>query len=751
MSTANPYKMLEYQTMKVDSMLERIKIRTDIALQAPTGAGKTIIMSFFLDKFLDENLGKYCYMWFSPRVELPKQSREKIEKFFTESEKITTILRDDIWNDMRGDQIWFANWEYVIRLLGKKGESAHSLRSIIQNIKDKGLKIMLIIDESHWGAESIRENKVKAVIDTIDPDKKIHITATPKGNIMDNDPITHDQVRDAGMIVNTIRQNPGMKNDDVQVNQKLIEEGINRRKRLEKKYKERSIFVNPLLLIQVPNVQRGNDLIDMSKTILATYGITEAEKNLLVWTAEHQVRENDVRENTSEIDVLIFKQAISLGWDCPRAKILVGLRTLKDDSFGIQTLGRILRTPEQKHYTEDEELNECYLYSSSAILGRFQAESGVILDTKNMSIRNDFDPELNLPRYYAKNIDIRDFKDKFEELFREKALEKTHNGQNIADAMTKTIKSRTTEIIRDREIDPSIKFQVHDTSGKMVELRSNHDELVVELEAYVKNMLTELTLGSLYDHKKITEFLMSALHDVFTDSGYSTDCDKECKPSCDKHYHDDRILNVILSDENNKELLKHPLTNTMNELGVYRKELQKKEPHIWNISTTQIVSMAEDIQPDGKPHRGMAKDYTEQFGKYLMKPAYLKMDSSIEINFSRWVNSRKNVEWWYKNDTTGGSFGILYQKEGELKHNTFMPDFIIKMNDGRIGIFDTKGDQTLLSSKEKAEGLVDYIKDHDNLRLFGGIVIYADDKWKVHDTKPFNHNLSDVGWKELDL
>jgi len=60
---------------------------------------------------------------------------------------------------------------------------------------------------------------------------------------------------------------------------------------------------------------------------------------------------------------LIFKQAIDTGWDCPRAHILVKFRESHSETFEIQTVGRILRMPEQKHYAS-EELNRGYIYTN---------------------------------------------------------------------------------------------------------------------------------------------------------------------------------------------------------------------------------------------------------------------------------------------------------------------------------------------------------------------------------------------------
>ena len=54
--------------------------------------------------------------------------------------------------------------------------------------------------------------------------------------------------------------------------------------------------------------------------------------------------------------------AIDTGWDCPRAKILIKLREGGTERFNIQTVGRIRRMPERKHY-DNEVLDNCYLYT----------------------------------------------------------------------------------------------------------------------------------------------------------------------------------------------------------------------------------------------------------------------------------------------------------------------------------------------------------------------------------------------------
>ena len=72
-----------------------------------------------------------------------------------------------------------------------------------------------------------------------------------------------------------------------------------------------------------------------------------------------------IEATDSEVDVLIFKQGISLGWDCPRASVLLIYRDLKQFSFTVQTIGRIMRMPELKHYpVAQDDLNYAYIFTN---------------------------------------------------------------------------------------------------------------------------------------------------------------------------------------------------------------------------------------------------------------------------------------------------------------------------------------------------------------------------------------------------
>ena len=61
--------------------------------------------------------------------------------------------------------------------------------------------------------------------------------------------------------------------------------------------------------------------------------------------------------------VLVAKDAISTGWDCPRAEVLVSFRPAKDHTHITQLLGRMVRNPLARRVPGDERLNsvDCIL------------------------------------------------------------------------------------------------------------------------------------------------------------------------------------------------------------------------------------------------------------------------------------------------------------------------------------------------------------------------------------------------------
>lgn len=86
-------------------------------------------------------------------------------------------------------------------------------------------------------------------------------------------------------------------------------------------------------------------------------------ENIAVWLSGEHTNVEQIEKNNSTVNYLLMKQAVATGWDAPRAKILVKLRLNTSKRFTIQTIGRIRRMPEQRHYN-NELLDNSYVYSN---------------------------------------------------------------------------------------------------------------------------------------------------------------------------------------------------------------------------------------------------------------------------------------------------------------------------------------------------------------------------------------------------
>ncbi len=68
-------------------------------------------------------------------------------------------------------------------------------------------------------------------------------------------------------------------------------------------------------------------------------------------------------QTETDIRVVLAKEAISTGWDCPRAEVLYSERPAKDATHIAQIIGRMVRQPLAHRIATDDALNSvmCYL------------------------------------------------------------------------------------------------------------------------------------------------------------------------------------------------------------------------------------------------------------------------------------------------------------------------------------------------------------------------------------------------------
>lgn len=356
--------LFDFQEKAVIKLLDIVtdsRSKQTITVKSPTGSGKTIILIDFVEEYLTKINSRTAFIWLCPgKGDLEEQSRQKMRKFAPH--RHTQNLFDSLQNGFEAESTTFINWELVT----KKGNTSirdSERKNLFDRIADAhraGIEFIVIIDEEH----SNNTAKAKTIIDAFSAKNIIRVSATAIENKRyEYFEIDEVDVIGEGLITKALYVNEGLADgmevaDDYDC---LLDLADSKRKDIAARYKELGKAIRPLVLIQFPNGQP--ETIRAVEKKLESMGYTYDNGMVSIWMSEDK---RDLPDNLTENDAtpvfLLMKQAISTGWDCPRAKILVKLREGMSESFEIQTIGRIRRMPEAKHY-EDDLLDFCYVYT----------------------------------------------------------------------------------------------------------------------------------------------------------------------------------------------------------------------------------------------------------------------------------------------------------------------------------------------------------------------------------------------------
>lgn len=632
-----------------------------IVFQAPTGAGKTIMLAEAMSRIVKELGGQkeLAFVWISVNA-LHEQSKEKLEKHFENERLLDCISINEIQNNIiEQNQIVFVNWDSLnkegISLFMSDNEKDWNLSKVAENTRDEGRNIVLIIDESHRTAKT---SKSQEIVNMISPKLTIEVSATPKEGVTNDHKITVklSEVVAEGMIKEGIQINPGL--GRVQTNEDIVREALKKRKELKRLYEEAKTDINPLLLIQIPKKKKSDirEPEDKIIEILNKDGITIENGKLALWLAEKDKKKNlDYLENhDSGVDVLVFKEAIAQGWDCPRASILLLQREWNAENyvFNIQTLGRIMRMPEQKHYENYPALNIGYVYTAS---DNFEIVEDLAKDyvSKDQMVRdNTIYKDIYLPsEHIRRKRELFRLSGEFKDcLFQAgdelKFKEKKINIGKIVFKKDIGFEGQISEIDKKQAVD----FQ---KKGAIVRDR---EEVCAEYTAFIKSLTFPFTGGG-----RPTEIIKSSLRSFFK-KAFGID-------------NEDEIATIVLNPVNKGEFIE--LIETAK--GKYKSLPEKADEVIPNENwqVPDIISVFENF------------DEIKTIKKSVLKPYFVKRDKNGKQQWSKpekvfideLEKTDNDVLWWFKNGASESKyFGIAYKKNGNShgSYYAFYPDFVIK-------------------------------------------------------------------------
>jgi len=718
-----------YQQNAIDELLAKAKELLSLGggkklvFKAPTGSGKTIMMAEFLRQLVDDREVRQSlgFIWTAPR-QLHIQSREKLENYFETSRALKCSYFEDLDDrKISENEILFFNWESINKknnVYVRDNEQDFNLSKVLERTREEGRKIILIIDES-WFAAGARDKKEEQAATRlrkdINADLTIEVAATPI--LRDPDETVNVQIEDVkkeGMIKKAVILNDGFgklikdgkiyteKLGDKNIkdsDELVIAAAMKKRQELVEAYKKEKVDVNPLVLIQIPRRigQMEDELrLKIERILKSKYDISTEKGNnkLAIWLSEEKINKEDVERKDSPVEVLIFKEAIAYGWDCPRAQILVVFREWKSYIFSIQTVGRIMRMPEpdQGHY-KNEILNYGYVYTN---LDHVQIEESIAKDYITIyTSKRRFDPQLNLVSYYPKR-----HREKtrlalfFTEIFLEEA--KKYGLKNKVDIRSKKIDLKIISDYKAENIDALANVNI--VGDKAIKI--DEDDLQKIFDFWVREHLRP----QFYPEDRSVARVKESIYKFF----YSNFGFKWGES-------EDEAIQIVLSDKNNPYFI--AVLERAKEK--YKEETEKRESELVLVENWNI--------PESLPYGENA--IKEDKNKSIMQPFYKIGEWKSEAAFIDFLEKAETVEWWFKNGDRDATFFAVPYENGEQK--PFYVDFIVKLKDGRIGLFDPHGTQ-LSDFGPKSDGLQKYIKEQNKKgkKLFGGIVANTDQNYR---------------------
>jgi type III restriction enzyme len=713
-----------------------------VLLEAPTGSGKTVMMASYLERLIEELpmrpglSDNVAFIWFAPNT-LHIQSFQSLQKLYADTSRLNCIDLSSLNANpiLNPKDLLFVNWSSVdgmSKIWRKENENNTNLETLIENTKANSTQIILVIDEAHLaaftGPQAIAVRKlIKAKIEVL-------VTATPKERPQRAVFISRQDVVQEQMIKKSVRLNIGLdpeQQNGENVHIHLLRTAFQKKLELQKLYDEElgPNVVNPLLLIQLPS--ENNSLSDEDKSIRDTlvgllnneYDISTNNGRLAIWLSGE--RDTDGLEVHNALqDVLIFKQAIAQGWDCPRAAVLVSYRPVQNVNFGIQTVGRILRMPHQKYY-ESDDLNYGYVYTNiestrinlvpsdadyfNLQYAERQEDRGWIFDKlATATIVNDRPSkgvltsvfELNFFNVMEARYGISQLPDvdlftpaQEEDLRRQKELNKLAMVQNGWEFI---IDDHQIPIATDIEIDP---YEVN--------------TIVFDNDQIHRFSITTAEFGTMFDrfcYDNITRLNRSKSWKLL----------KKTLIQFAEYYlgiFEFEARKLFLFPQNKALLIPHVVTALENFEAWQRKRGNENR---------RVVNLDWEV-PEVRYYNDLYN--RDDIENHALEPflEYQKA-SSPEIDFKNYLVLHENeVDWWYKNGDQGKEhFAVPYTNlQNELR--LFYVDFVIKFKSGKIGLFDTKTRRADLEAPNKHNALIDYIENQNKIQsvrtLFGGVII----------------------------
>lgn len=651
----------------VDKAEKNIDIKNDNMLfTAPVASGKTVMAGRFMNMFFKEH-PEYAFVWLTPGTgELEEQSKRKIDSMSLDIKPLN--LQDALVQRelLPGDAL-FVNWELLNA--NNKAMNGGEQDGIKEVMEKSDVKMIALVDEAHHTATT---DNSQAKLDVFSPELIIHITATPSDDyplaVQKVEVDIHDVI-EMGLIKKQVIINKDLKSLE---QEDILKRAIEKIDSLKARFAtvDRDHDLPPLCLVQIQNdtnvekdgaSQRESERIH---AMLLELGVPEDK--IAIKLASKEVNYQNI--DTSNVEYLIMKQAVATGWDCPRAHVLVRFRDVKSPTFDIQTIGRILRTTEAKHYVDDL-LDSAYIFTEFdqvSIEGNVQSRGRVVTSKEMVALKPEATTMLQSIRF---------------------PMQKKSSSTNIEVSTQELNRLLNQEInISDLTIDDT-KLSQHVISGE-VQSDNLTGDLSLTSTAHIKS------------NERMKEEFRRDLSNVY--SKYN-------------------VFRMVY------RIMKNQLPQERDDNDIYKLYLSNKARINFQIAKAIETLERGAINSETIPHDYHIVEevyYPEALATTERYPYEQRPDLSVEVTrssgeegFGDVLDDSENVLYWYKNLEYGNHYSIAYTVEvnGEQKIKLFFPDYIILTKDKRLLIVDVKAATNAEDYpyvQEKYDASQQFVSDH---------------------------------------
>lgn len=722
---------LDTKTFLLDKVTDS-NVKRKIIVKSPTGSGKTVILISFIEDYHKYYDYEKIFIWLTPGAgDLEEQSRAKM-KLLTPNLR-TGDIHDVLLQGFQPGYSYFINWEMITNKKNNalKDSEKKNLFERISEAHRNQYSFITIIDEEHLNNTS----KADDILNAIDAEKEIRVSATTiKDPTAEYYEIPEEEVINSGLITKALYINPDIDVDEMDDLESealyLLQKADDKRKEIKEEYRKIGEKINPLVIIQFPDMSER--LIEFVEEGLENLGYTYENKKLAKWLSEKKININTLTEENSSSNFLLMKQAISTGWDCPRAKILVKLRENMSETFEIQTIGRIRRMPRAKHY-DNEILDLCFLYTFDEKYKDSIIKQGNAYEVRKLFLKeeySDFEMIKEMRNKDYQYVGDREVRDKAYDFFREKYKLSNNKKENL-------------NVMESNGFVFGTKVVSHFRSGRFQRLQDIADKTIGEQREIAYEVST-------HNHG------IDCLHAIDMIKKVTGVPSNKMRAILQHLFHRTIKSNKKLIALNNREWYAFMINNAERlrddfvELAALPDD---KQVQVLERKTVKWKFPKEDFYRY-LPHERNVEIYAKNVYKdYDTSITSSYFRSQSELLLENFLEARNDIEWFYKNGDTGQQYLSILYGTNLTKEYLFYPDYIVKKENGEVWILETKGGESKGKSKNYDTQIANKFiafKDYaERNKISWGFVRDRDLRLYINNTV-YTEEMNNENWVRLE-